>query len=411
MLNEPVPTETDLPADDPGTPPVRPLFVVLTSLALLLVFEGLLRLLFPVPEVMGFQRILYAPGVDPELAPDLGHSADWWWFGPDEDPIPATVNLYGFRDGPWPLESDATRVAFFGDSFTDGMGAADDDTLPEAFETLARADDGDLEAMNFGSSGFGLRESLELARDAVPLFRPDHAVLVLYINDFYDPAAVDFDFDPTPTTFERTSPWQSRLGHVLGRLLTGDRLPRRWRDAPGPPRPLPIAERLHGDSALRRNIETHVDPALAAAMVAGQLNPVITDLLWRSEQTLPRPIEVRRPLAGFRDFLRQQGTSLSVVYVPSLNQVTDAYLDAQRRMSRPIASPSLTAPHFQRQAHDLAWQCAELGIPFLDTTPALRRLEASGERLYWPLDSHMTGHGYRRLAEIFHAWWRETRTP
>jgi len=95
---------------------------------------------------------------------------------------------------------------------------------------------------------------------------------------------------------------------------------------------------------------------------------------------------------------------LVVVYLPSLNQVSDAYLPAQSRLSAPIEEATLTGERFQRQARDLARACAVAGVAFFDTTPGLAWRERNGERLYWPYDGHMRAAGYRAVAEDVLAW-------
>jgi hypothetical protein len=63
---------------------------------------------------------------------------------------------------------------------------------------------------------------------------------------------------------------------------------------------------------------------------------------------------------------------------------------------------------FQEHARHLGQACAALGIPFLDLTPGLRRLEAEGPALYWNYDDHLLGRGYQAAAELIFEWWRGT---
>lgn len=78
------------------------------------------------------------------------------------------------------------------------------------------------------------------------------------------------------------------------------------------------------------NIERFVEPELAEAMKAGRLNPAMVNLLARSEHLLAQPVEPAFYLQLVADFVESRGSSLMVAFLPSLNQVSDAYLPVQR---------------------------------------------------------------------------------
>jgi hypothetical protein len=260
--------------------------------------------------------------------------------------------------------------------------------------------------MNFGISGVGMRSYLRLIRDLVPTFHPDHIVLVLYMNDLYDVPQ-----DPVPLLLsgleaERWSPWRSRLLFLLSRARSGAPVPRRWDPSPGPVKPLALDRFFAASPELAKTIERVAAPDLAAAMMDGWLNPAVVNLAARSERILPEKVAVDNVVRVLQEFLADRSVRLWLVYLPSLNQVSDAYLPAQGRISASIGVPTLTADRFQQQARDLAAAAQRHQVPFFDLTPELRAIEASGQRQYWAYDSHMRGAGYSTVADLLFDWWQ-----
>lgn len=369
------------------------------------------RLLVPMPELLNFDRLAYSSRSAEQAASrplSMMHAAGWWVSEPDHARAPYSFNLYGFRDGEWSSRKrdGVERVAFVGDSFVEGLGAGDDDTIPRVFGRRAAESGRPVEAMSFGVAGIGLREYLTLVRDLVPAFHPDHLVLVIYMNDLYDVPQ-----DPLPLLLnnrvpQRLSPWRSRLLYLSSRAWHHLPLPHVWRSAPGPARPLPVDAFFRASPGLAETIDRVVAPDVAASMKAGWFNPAVANLAARSERVLPEPVEVDAVLRILHEFLSDRSVQLWLVYLPSLNQVSDAYLPAQLRFSAPIEAPTLTADRFQQQARDLAAAANRLRIPFLDLTPALRDFEGRGRRLYWDYDGHMRRDGYEAVAGAVLSWWR-----
>jgi hypothetical protein len=106
------------------------------------------------------------------------------YFDADNQVI-GTVNSHGFRGRETPIEKPEglVRVAFLGDSFTVGIGVKDEDTLPALFEQAARADHPGVEALNFGKSATSTTYQVRLLADFAARFRPDVAVIVVFVND------------------------------------------------------------------------------------------------------------------------------------------------------------------------------------------------------------------------------------
>jgi hypothetical protein len=385
------------PANPAACLVVRGALAALTAAALL---ELGTRLVFPLPEIANFDRLWYAGQGETEIS-SLAHASVWWWSEADEEAIVRRLNLYGFRGPTWKARSPrgVRRIGFFGDSFVEGLGASDDATIPVVFGRGAAAAGRRWEVLNFGAAGFGFQEYLPLISEATEHFELDEVILGVYPNDLYsvpDPGRLPTE----PRVLRRRSLWELRLPWAWTRLRSGERLPRLWYDPAGSsPRPLVVESRFAQDPALVQSIERWVEPDLAAMMRAGALNPVVTNLLNRSARTLDRPIAVTPVLMALAEHLEARSVGLTIVYIPSLNQVSDAYLPAQRRLSAPIEEETLTVERFQRQARDLARGCATAGVTFFDSTPGLVEREGRGERLYWPYDSHMRAAGYRAVAE------------
>jgi len=388
-----------------------PALVVLFVLAQ----EVVLRLIFPVPEVTNFNRVSYLPGVflrDAEPGQGyLSNAAFTWSSRPDDLSTTVSLNLYGFRSGTWTLSpsKESTRVAFLGDSLTEGFGVEQGKTLVDVFAGLAPTESGiPLEVMNFGFGAAQTKEYCELLRDVMPLFRPQHVVLVVYANDL-PPTDCETILSAAPLSPRYSSPWTPRLLSVVRDLSSGRTVPRAWTRKPFPffapvPSPLnpwsPQYARPGGGSAAEA-----IDPVILSAMRNGEFNPYASGEasgyhLMLAEGFDPRPFvsQVERYVAG-------HGGRLHIVYLPSRGQVSDDYIEFQRRYNGTRHPGSLQGPQFQLHARLLAETTAALGVPFLDLTPELLQAESNGRRQYWDYDEHMNEDGYRTVGESIARWW------
>jgi len=394
---------------------IRLLFFVATLLLPLVFLELALRILFPLPEVLDFDRIHYSPHPltpDEAHATSLGRASFVVASDPDGLEFVHRLNLYGFRDRDWPLRKPpgATRVAFLGDSFVEGFMASGSDTIPAGFEQAALARGASVDVMNLGVSAADFPEYLRLARDSVPLFHPDLLVLVLYVNDFgptpYDPAWLAEPVKPV-----LSSPWQPRLLHVVRALREGRRLPRRWTERPFPFfAAVPDPANPWSDPEYAQRCRTFVDPGMEEAIKRGRFNPFAIDSLPLQERLLLTSHDRTPHLRALRAFCERHGTHLRVVYFPNRNQVSDRYRGAYRRFSRDTLAASFTGAKYQRQARQLRSACERLGLPFLDLTPLLREWEKEKGPLFRKYDEHMTGEGYLLVGSAIYSWWSRDAT-
>jgi lysophospholipase L1-like esterase len=387
-------------------------FALAIAAALLLLQEALFRAVFPLPEVANFNRMSYSvvPEAFREAHPALMNAQYLWLSEPDGLSTVQSLNLYGFRDArTWRVGKQAgtSRVMFVGDSFVEGVAAADDETITAAFTREAQRAGERVETMNLGVSGANIPEYFPLIRDTVPLFRPDALVLLFYANDFpakpLDPRWLG---EPPRPAFHR--PWVPRLAHVLDRAANGEIVPRRWHARPFPFfRPVP--DPANPMTSCPPGYEAFVEPALVDAMRRGTLNPNLLDHLGVVEPRLSEPIVAERHLEALQAFTRRHATRLFIGYLPHPMQVSDRYLEFEKRYSKDKAMGSLTGARYQVHAAALASLCTTLAIPFIDLTPLLREEEAKGTRLFWDYDNHMRGAGYQLVGKTVHRWWIASR--
>jgi lysophospholipase L1-like esterase len=383
--------------------------VVLAVAAFAGLQELALRAVFPLPAVLGFDRLHYSPL---QLAPDvaaasgLGHASYRWASDPDGFSFVHELNLYGFRDKEWRRRKPAgsTRIAFFGDSFVEGLSAAADETLPAAFADLARAAGTEVDVMNFGIAGASLPAYAGLMRDALPIFAPDAVVLVLYANDIL-PTPFDSTWLVPEASFEESSTWAPRLLHVARRLRAGQPVARRWTREPFEYLPsVPDPRNPWTDGATAGRLEAFVAADIARAIRKGRFNPALVESLPWYRKHLARPHTIDSHIVALARHVRATGAVFHVVYVPTKNQVSDRYLAAQSRFSPPGSAISMLGESYQTHARLLAETCRRANIRYLDLTPALRAAEASAGPLYWDYDDHMRGAGYGVAASALHSW-------
>lgn len=110
-------------------------------------------------------------------------------------------NKLGFRglDFSEEKQSGATRIAFFGDSFTMGEGVFFQDTYPQQTRAYFMRDfQKRVESLNFGVSAYNTEQEEKLISYILPKFNPDVLVLGYFMND---PAG------RLPTTKEEAKLW------------------------------------------------------------------------------------------------------------------------------------------------------------------------------------------------------------
>lgn len=382
--------------------PGKSLRIIIYFVAVISIQEITFRYFFPLPEISNFNRSQFIPA-PPEITwPSYRYERRTFHSAPDTNhAFVHTLNGYGFRDRDWAIikNSNEKRVMFIGDSFLEGAMAEDDQTITHVFEGMA---DGQIETMNLGIIGAGLPEYTRLVNAAVPIFKPDQMVLVLFSNDISNRHV------SRPERFEgaiRFSNYKPRLLQIISNLLRGEGQAWRWRKAKGfmPPVPHPNNLWTHQADVFAQ----HVTPEIADVMKAGLYNTFRINYLAAEEKHLKTELDLKPWLGWLQKFLSQHQAELVICYIPSRNQVTKYYYPFEKVSCLKLCPDSvdLTTERYHIHAQSLQLHCDSLQIPFLDLTNQVRRKEALGEHLYWNYDDHMRAKGYRFIASEIYHWY------
>ena len=378
------------------------LFVILTTFILL---EIILRFVFPVPEVLNFNRINYAvTRITPQLKgkKHISNVALTWISAPDKIKSTSNLNIYGFRDKDWSVSKDThkKRVMFIGDSFLEGLTVSDENTLTEVFSRAAKKNNIPIETMNLGILATRIPYYFVLIRDAVPLFKPDNLFLVLYANDFPPPPLLDsWNKNPLKPIFSNA--WKPRIFHILSKYSDKQPIPRRWISSTFPIlAPIPYKENPWSHPKRAKEYEKFVDPELADLMKKALFNPHAAREYDLYKKNLKISFEFRPYLRALKNYLGKFHTKLWVAYIPSSCQVSDRFLVYKTKYAKnKEAISSLMTEKYQIQPQIIGGACKQLNIPFVDLTPILRQKEKNGSKMYWNYDEHLTADGYKVVGE------------
>lgn len=319
---------------------------------------------------------------------------------------------------------DRFDIAALGDSFTDAMTMAGDDSWPARLEGLLG-----VPVQNYGTAGFGPQQALLVLKDFVAPHRPRTVVLAFFAgNDIFDAEAFE--------AFQRS-------GGTIKRPQTGWRI----KDVVSRADSWFVVSALR---AARRSLGTHQGTVnAAAAEPVRQIEPAIAEAPAFDRGWFDLPVAGRRlrwafmpPYLNTLNFSREDlaarsgwrltsdaikemrdvsgsfGARFVVMFVPFKSQVYlplveaalpkeqirsavrfylesyGGHIDVDRMLANRLAQNQL-----------MARLCAEAGIPFLDTTPVLAaRVLATGENVYFPDESHLNEAGEALIAETLAAF-------
>lgn len=278
-----------------------------------------------------------------------------------------------------------TRVAVLGDSMTFGWGAEDDATYPARLEQALRGGGRAVEVINAGFPGTSAGEKVAWYEEGVRALGPRVVVLTLLGDDvdgdlfwrafrLQDGAAV-----PTPAALRAVTVRRARS--LFARLPGGDAL----------------AAHSQAFGLVRRALTRALSRERTTAL--GQRPATPGEERRFREEGLPL---LRAEIARLRRDTQEQGARLAVVFVPFRQGVYPAEADgfwAQelRWKSRAIVDEAGRA-------------AAALGVPFLDTTPALADRARAGPALYHQgVETHPTPEGYRAIADAVAAFLTASR--
>lgn len=339
----------------------------------LLLAELAVRLVRPQP-VMLVSRGLYAP--DPPRRYRLQPGFRGTVTNRVEFDTPVSINRQGLR-GPeiGPKKPGTFRVLALGDSFTFGVGAREEETYPAQLQRVLRSRGIRAEVLNAGAPGFGVPDEVAWFQRWGWTLEPDVVVLAVFVaNDLQDAApggpkavAVDGELMIQGERKNSLSRWLYYHSHLYV-LLKTSALGGMGRRLLGKPQPLETRE-------LRAEIDLYARDRLPKAAREGAA-------------------ATERAVAGLAR--SAGGTRILAVIVPSLIQVDDA------RWQGTLERFGLNREGYDRRRPNRLLQTifARHGIPTLDLTDAFAAAVHKGQRIYYPIDQHLTPPGYRLTAEL-----------
>jgi lysophospholipase L1-like esterase len=265
------------------------------------------------------------------------------------------------------------RILALGDSFTFGVGAEAGETYPARLQEILRARGLRAEVLNAGVPGYGVPdEAAWFARWGKPL-APDVVLVTVFIgNDLQDAApgaakvaVVDGALVAPGERARSVSRWLYYHSHLFV-LLKGSSLGAALRRLTGRPEPLETRE-------LRAEFDLYAK---------GPPSPMVAGGAAATE-------------AAVAGLVANAGDAkILAVLIPSLVQVDPRRWDANLRRF------ALDPARYDRDRPNAIFRgiFARHGIPVLDLTPTFASAIARGERIYFPIDQHLTPAGYQLTA-------------
>lgn len=333
------------------------------------------------------------------LPPDL--------FGAEHRRYAFETDAEGFRN---PAVREQIDVAALGDSFVEAMTSPHEESWPARLEQITGK-----RVQNYGTSSFGPQQELYVLQDYATRHQPREVVLGYFAgNDLFDA--------------ERFDSWEHG-GEKPGEEPTGWRLQKKFRRyetlflttfarvaLPSSPRgeTLPGTPRSdfpggHFDRGAY-TIPTAFGIPLRFAFMPPYLQKLASS---HSEIERSRGWElVRATLLKMRDTCTEHGSRLTVVFIPSKDEVYWPLVErslGQEELQRsldfvssynhmPLRSADIRANRLVQNElmHEF---CAANGIAFLDLTSALEQAAASGRAVYFADDAHWNAAGHEIAAQ------------
>jgi hypothetical protein len=290
----------------------------------------------------------------------------------DDRSVEYRTDGHGFRNPPGKTAAD---VVFIGDSFTEAAQVAEGETFVERAAQAAG-----LTAANLGRGAYGPQQELIVLKRYGLAYQPRAVAWQIFegndVNDADNFARWQRQ-PPPPVSLARRYAENS----LLQLLLAGTRAAEQ--------RATPVTMRLSGGEERRIALRYRYEPGQPAAYPLGF-----------DEMT-------RAVAEGYR-LCRSQGVQMAVVFVPIMARVMEPWLKFESREAHERWLAGGRTAQASDTAHRLAAFCAENGVPFLDTFPALRRrAEIDNRDVYIPVDEHLDRAGHEAVAQTVAAWLNE----
>lgn len=359
----------------------------------------------------------------------------------DEFDTQVTTNSQGLRESnDIGLKKEGVyRVMIVGDSMTFGQGVNDDEVYPRVTQSLLRTkyDRKNIEIINVSRRGAGPGEYLQYVRHFGQRFRPDLIVIAYYTGN---------DTPVRQPYVLRTQEQLDRLNsdilaesktHFLLKTFVGRLIERRifrriraWRTrrvadnlqgkpdpifgTPNvindvlPPDKLPTDARRRFDKLqaggwIDKAIAGNVSPGLIEAAV--RRPSAIVDMMSLRNETRDAMRREWRLTVSILDAIasnaKSRGSEVMFLVLPHPYQIDPHAIESIRTLGYETR-PSMLGHRIQNDR--VVEFCKKRKLTCLDPFDEFRKQVASGERLYFPLDSHLTPAGHRALAELLADW-------
>lgn len=372
--------------------------IILYLFGIFIFQEIIFRWAYPIPEIENFDRVNYTYlKYDARGISHNRNKTRLWQSKPDTTHIfEHKMNSYAFRDREWKIKKSQNkrRILFIGDSFIEGIMAEQNETIPEYFN---KSSNYSFEVFNGGMVGCGLSSYLQLAADAVPIFKPDITFLCIYANDLGKTTPITPEFYLAPEYFNPYTPrlleffkQQKKYGPLNFRL-------NKKKESYFFPAPHQLNPWTH----LNDSLQKEVTPKLASFMKKATFNPFLSNALWKEEKYLKKNPSLGESIPFFKYTCDTHGSKPIVIYIPSRNQITSYYIPFEKEYCIKECSNfiDLTQEKYQLHQKIIRQQCKRFNVPFIDLTSSIKNQESNGNHLYWDYDQHMRAKGYQFVGE------------
>ena len=331
--------------------------------------------------------------------------------------FPFVTDSEGFRN---PSVRDPIDVAALGDSFTDAMTLPVEQAWPARLEARL-----DRPVQNYGTAGFGPQQEERVLADFALRHHPRVVVIAFFAgNDIFNAESFD-DFIRSPDR-ERPRPPAWRIKDTVARFdgLYLVSLARAAADAIGKAEATSLADAGEDGAAIPPapvDSRASFDRGMFAVPVEGRslrfalMPPYLNTLRFSRDELRARRGWgfTRATVERMQRLCRDARAELVVMFVPFKSQV---YLPLLRRsfpreeLEKALGfyfrgentAVDVEAMERNRLAQNelMASLCAELGVSFVDLTPALVTEVSSGHETYFPDDAHWNAAGHEIAARV-----------
>jgi lysophospholipase L1-like esterase len=283
------------------------------------------------------------------------------------------INRMGLRGYEAQPLTGTARILVLGDSFAFGVGAEQEESYPARLEEILRKRGARVQVLNAGTPGYSVPDAVTWFQAHGKALDPDVVLLTVFTgNDLQDaapggPRIVVKDGHLVPAGKKRrpVALWFNQRSHLFS-LLKSSPLARPVRRLLGRPE-------AFEDWVIRTEMDLYAtdSPSELATQGAAVTERAVSDLV------------------------RSAGRArVAAVIVPSLLQVDSAlwqatlgHLGLDSSKYDPDRTTRIFQAMFERQ-----------GVPVLDLSSPFREAIARREKVYLPIDRHLTTQGYRRMA-------------